>query len=177
LQKVSFQEPCVKLSLAVAVIIASKGRPAELSRWIDHLGRQTHKPVAVIFSVASPDDLPTVDLAGAGITPIVCGRAGSCLQRNAALAAIKNEADIVAFFDDDYVPSSLCIERMREFFASFPSVVAANGILLADGINSRGIPYEEALAMVRYHDSQGLACHLWRQSDRHHQKAQRPLRL
>lgn len=136
---------------SIAIVIASKGRPVELGRWTDHIMRQTIKPVAVVFSVTSAADLPGGDLSG--ITPLICDRVGLCRQRNMGLDAVIGCADIIAFFDDDYVPSSYCIEGIEALFATYPEVVAANGTLLADGINSPGISYVDALAMVRSHDS------------------------
>jgi hypothetical protein len=42
--------------------------------------------------------------------------------------------------------------RDRHLFRLYPDVVAANGTLLADGINSAGISYEEASELVARHD-------------------------
>jgi GT2 family glycosyltransferase len=61
-------------------------------------------------------------------------------------------AEIVTFFDDDYVPSDRCIEGVRKLFLDHPDVVAANGTLLADGINTAGIGYDQACALIARHD-------------------------
>jgi GT2 family glycosyltransferase len=143
------------MPLKVSIVIASKGRPVELGRWVQHIDRQTVKPHVVIFSVPAAEDLPS-DI-GQDIKTIINGRSGSCLQRNAGLEIALPDADIVAFFDDDYVPSKFCVERIIEFFALFPNVAAANGIILADGINSPGIPYDTAQKIVDELDSSNAA--------------------
>jgi len=135
--------------MSVAIVIASKGRPVELGRWVDHLQRQTVGPVALVFAVTAASDLPA-DLGGA--TALICAP-GSCAQRNAGLSSVLGTADIVAFFDDDYVPSSRCIEGIEALFGSRPDVVAANGMLLADGVNSPGISYARAMELINQHDS------------------------
>jgi len=83
--------------------------------------------------------------------------------RGAALEAVMQACDIIAYFDDDYIPSSYCVEGIDDFFRMHPDVAAANGMLLADGINSAGIPYEEATELVSRHDNrpraQGVVLH------------------
>jgi hypothetical protein len=139
--------------MKVAIIIASKGRPEELGRWVDHIARQTIQPVVTVMSVTSKDDLPAVELPPT-IVPVICNGSGTCHQRNAGLSAVAGQADIVAFFDDDYIPSSRCIEGVERLFGLLRTVDAATGTLLADGINSAGIPYEEALAIAIEHDNE-----------------------
>lgn len=141
----------MKQGLKVAVVIASKGRPVELGRWLDHVRRQIVKPVAVVFAVTAASDLPCGDLGP--LFTVKIGATGSCAQRNAGLAAVLGAADIIAFFDDDYIPSSRCIEGVEALFAAHPDVAAANGTLLADGVNSPGIPYADAMALIDQHDS------------------------
>jgi len=126
------------------------GRPEELGRWGAHIARQTVEPAASVFAVTSDADLPASVQRGFDVS---FSAPGSCRQRNAGLEFMKGRADIIAFFDDDYIPSSYCIEGIAAFFTAYPDVVAANGTLLADGINSPGIPYADALTMVRDRDS------------------------
>jgi hypothetical protein len=128
--------------LRVAIVIASTGRPAELGRWIEHLRRQTVKPAVMVFAVTTQDDLPAGDLGG--VRALICDVSGLCHQRNMGLSAVADAADVIAFFDDDYVPSSRCVEGIAAIFAERPDVVAANGVLLADGVNSPGISYADA---------------------------------
>jgi hypothetical protein len=136
----------------IAIVIASTGRPVELGRWIDHVQRQTVQPTALVYAVVTVTDLPDWEKTPDDVTVVVCAP-GLPIQRNAALEAVIESCDIVAYFDDDYVPSSYCVEGIDSFFRTHPDVVAANGMLLADGINSPGITCEEASELVIRHDS------------------------
>jgi hypothetical protein len=133
----------------IAVVIASTGRPTELGRWVDHVKRQTLAPVKLVYAVVKPTDLPenvSDDVL------VVTSNPGLPIQRNAALESIKNSCDIVAYFDDDFIPSSFCLEGIDTLFGLYPDLVAANGELLADGINSAGMSYEEAAELISRHD-------------------------
>lgn len=141
--------------LRVAIVIASKGRPVELARWGDHCARQTVAPAALIYSITDPSDLPKGfddDRAR-----IVTGAKGSAHQRNTGLDMVPTDADIVAFFDDDYIPSRRCIEGIVMAFEADPALVGMSGRLLADGINNAGIGYDEAMAMIDAFDAEDTA--------------------
>lgn len=136
--------------MKVAVIIATVGRPAEAARWVDHCARQTLRPSELIYSISRSSDLPD-GFADPSATVIV-GRGGLTTQRNAGMAGLTTAPDIIAFFDDDYVPSRYCLEGIAMAFANRPDLVVVSGALLADGINSAGVPYEEASRMVEQYD-------------------------
>jgi len=136
--------------LKIAVIIASAGRPAEAARWVQYCTEQTLPPSELIYSIARPGDLPE-GFADSSCRVIV-GRGGLTIQRNAGMAAVTTDPDIIAFFDDDYVPSLYCFEGIAKAFSEQPDLVAVSGILLADGIHSAGIPYADAQQMVEEFD-------------------------
>lgn len=137
--------------MKVAVIIATVGRPDEAARWVAHCAAQTLTPSEFVYSIARPTDLP------AGFTDqscrIVTGPGGLTLQRNAGMAALTSDPDIIAFFDDDYVPSRYCLEGIARAFTARPDLIAVSGRLLADGINSAGVPYAQARAMIDKFDA------------------------
>ena len=136
-------------SNTVAIIIASVGRPEELGRWIDHIARQTLKPVEMIWAVTGDADLPP-DLPSGDDLPVTVLRApiGSAAQRNAGLDAMRSTPEFVAFFDDDYVPTRTCLADLVTSFRGLPDAVGLTGTLLADGINSPGIAYDAAVSLV-----------------------------
>jgi GT2 family glycosyltransferase len=138
-------QPCSR----IALVIASTGRPRELGRWAEHVMRQTLPPTQLVYAVVNLTDLPE-DVPD-NVT-VIESHPGLPIQRNAALEAVMQACDIIAYFDDDFVPSSLCVEGIDTLFRLYPDVVAANGTLLADGINSAGISYEEASELVARHD-------------------------
>jgi hypothetical protein len=134
----------------IAIIIASKSRPVELGRWVQHVAKQSRPPALMIWAVTAEEDLPPGwrGLLSARLK-IVFAPAGTCAQRNAGLDNLPEMVGIVAFFDDDYIPAATCLEGIAAFFAAYPQAAGATGHLLADGIKSRGIPYEEAVALLQ----------------------------
>lgn len=143
--------------MKIAIVIASVGRPIELARWSDHIRRQTLAPSEVIFSIAADTDIPA-GFDDPAIT-VLRGPKGSCHQRNTGLDALTGAPDVVAFFDDDYVPSRRCIEGIASAFAAHADLVGTTGHLLADGIHSAGIDYPTAAAMVERFDARNAAIH------------------
>jgi GT2 family glycosyltransferase len=136
--------------MRIAVVVASCGRPVEVGQLLEQLARQTHKPHRVVLSVVNERDLPPNLSPGA---VVVFGGKGLPAQRNRGLDRILGEVDIVAFFDDDYLPSDRALASIARLFSARGDVVGMNGELLADGINSLGIDYEDAIAMVRRYDA------------------------
>ncbi|MBB4087821.1 glycosyltransferase family 2 protein [Sphingomonas carotinifaciens] len=144
--------------MKVAIVIASVGRPQELARWADHCRRQTLTPCEIVFSIASDADLP----AGFhdNTVTVLRGPKGSSHQRNSGLNALTSAPDVVAFFDDDYVPSRRCLEGIARVFEAHPELVGTTGRLLADGIHSAGIDFETASAMIARFDAEDAAPNL-----------------
>ena len=138
--------------LRTAVVIATLGRPAEVGQILRHLAAQTVPPDRVLLSVTRTDDVPE-DAEDRWGAEILVGLKGSSVQRNLGIDAVGDDCDIVAFVDDDYVPSQRAIEGLAQFFASHPDVVGINGYLLADGIKSPGIPYDAAVDMLAAYDA------------------------
>ncbi|MBI1341235.1 glycosyltransferase [bacterium] len=137
----------------VAVVIATTGRPTEVEHLLDGLDRQTIAPSRIVISAADERDLPP---RASDRADVVLGPKGLPAQRNRGMATVLADSDIIAFFDDDYVPSVAVIEGVIKAFADNPDVVAAGGRLLADGITSEGVTYEDALAMLKAHDDAPL---------------------
>jgi GT2 family glycosyltransferase len=137
--------------LKVAVAIASLGRPAEVRQLVEALRQQTIPPCAIVISSVRREDVG--DLETGGDLEVIFGEPGLCRQRNRALEVLLPKSDVVAFFDDDYLPAKDAIERIALFFGNEPEVAGACGVLLADGINSAGIGYQEAIQLLEAHDA------------------------
>jgi len=163
--------------MRIAVVIATLGRPEEVGQLLERLNRQTLAPTTVILSVETTRDLPhrfadTVhvimgppglpaqrnrglnlllseidDVRGIGGSP------GSSVQRNRAIDLVQRDCELIAFFDDDFVPSDRALEGMAALFRDNPAVVGATGWVLQDGVTSGGIDYDEALAIVAAFDA------------------------
>jgi GT2 family glycosyltransferase len=134
----------------IAVVVASCGRPVEVGQLLEQLARQTHLPERIVLSVADERDIPC-NLSPAAI--VITGRPGLPAQRNRGLERVLGEVDIVAFFDDDYLPSDRALDGIAQLFSARGDVVGINGELLADGINSPGIEFEDAISMIRRYDA------------------------
>ena len=100
--------------MKVGVGIATKGRAAEVSDIVAALARQTVPPDIIVISATGPEDVG--DLSPSDHLKVVFGPAGLCHQRNRALDLLLPESDIVAFFDDDYLPSRFARERLAGLF-------------------------------------------------------------
>jgi hypothetical protein len=131
----------------VAVVVASTGRPDCLAHLSRRLAMQSRPPHRVLFSVVQPTDLPPRQ----SLYPhavIVTGERGLPRQRNRGLELVLGDSDVVAFLDDDYVPSRHALAEIGRFFRAHPDHLGVNGRLLADGIGSAGIDFAEAERLV-----------------------------
>jgi GT2 family glycosyltransferase len=132
----------------IAVIVATTGRSELLATMLDWLGQQTRRPDRLIISAVEPSDV-------AGISTddcqVIFAERGLPRQRNAALRHLGDDADVVAFFDDDFVPATDYLEALEGAFASRPCLAGATGKLLADGIKSPGISFADAMALAANH--------------------------
>jgi GT2 family glycosyltransferase len=138
----------------VAVVVASTGRPAEVGQLLARLALQTRPADDIVLSVVGDADLPPTLPAE---VMVARGSKGLTAQRNRGLERVLGQSDVVAFFDDDYVPSRRALERLASFFSDNPDVVGANGVLLADGINCGGVSFDDACALVDAHDASEAA--------------------
>jgi len=141
------------LNLRIAVVIPSLGRPVEVGQLIAALERQTYPPHIIILSVTEGADLPSPLPSS---IEVVVGPKGSCAQRNLAISLVIDRCDVIAFFDDDYLPARSALEGIAKLFAANPDVVGADGQLLADGIGTAGLSYEEAQRIIEAFDRDGL---------------------
>ena len=144
----------VQTPMRIAVVVATIGRPAEVSELLRQLLAQTHPASAIIISINETQDLPPEIPDG---VQIVAGPKGLPAQRNRGMAKVLSDCDLLAFFDDDYLPSIHALAGIDRLFTRFPELVGVNGILLADGINSAGIVYEDAIVMLKEHDKHSLS--------------------
>lgn len=142
----------------LAVVVCSVGRPDCVSEIVDHLKRQTRLADRIVVAVTRPEDVGATgqDAHGLGtdVEVIFCKK-GLPRQRNAALDALGQGADIVVFFDDDFVPSRYALAGIEAAFARWPDVNGMTGALLADGINGAGYDASEATAMAAHYDEAG----------------------
>jgi GT2 family glycosyltransferase len=128
--------------LTVAVAIATAGRRDILAQTIAFLNNQTRRPDAFLVCPSRPEDVDAPGLAAyRGAIEIVPGPVGLPHQRNALVAACK--ADIIVFFDDDFLPAADYLAEVEALFAGDPRVMVATGHVIADGARGPGLEFEE----------------------------------
>jgi GT2 family glycosyltransferase len=81
-----------------------------------------------------------------GKARVFYGPIGLPHQRNVLLDA--TDADVVIFFDDDFLPSVDYVAEVEALFAAHPKVVVCTGKLLADGAVGPGIEHSAGLHIL-----------------------------
>jgi GT2 family glycosyltransferase len=140
------------MDLYAAVIIATKGRPHEVSNLIGILASQTILPDMIVVSACDRSDLPQGTVVAENVE-VIFGSPGSSAQRNRALSRIHGKADIVIFFDDDFIPSRYWIQNIKSLLAANPDVVCATGQVLMDGVPIGGLDWSDGQSIVDKADS------------------------
>jgi GT2 family glycosyltransferase len=128
----------------IAVVIASRGRPLEVSYALHALKTQTMPPSNIVLSVESPADIPPHD----GEVTSITGPSGLTRQRNRGMELVLANSDIIVFFDDDFLPSAKAIAGIAELFQSDSRIVGASGLVLHDGVTSGGVAFDIASALL-----------------------------
>ena len=131
--------------MKVTVGIATSGRPGILRETIAELRRQTHPPHRIVVCAPTMQDMTGLDAADGLI--LLQGPRGLAHQRNLLLRHME-DADIVVFFDDDFLPDPDYLAQCAMAFASDPGIVVATGRVLADGAKGPGLTVEAARGML-----------------------------
>ncbi|GJD53508.1 hypothetical protein OPKNFCMD_6284 [Methylobacterium crusticola] len=132
--------------LRIAVGLATAGRPAVAREMLARLARQSRRPDAVIVAVPTSADLGPAPTAG-GRVRVLTGARGLTRQRNAILAQA-GDADLICFFDDDFVPGDDYLAAVAAAFAADPELAGATGLVVADGITGAGYTVAQAEGLL-----------------------------
>ncbi len=124
------------------MVLASAGRPNLLAEALRSCSAQTDVDFVGVVSVPDEASLPE-DRALLADWRLVVGTRGLAAQRNAALDVIE-DADVVAFFDDDAVLRQDYLRNAVSFLERHPDVVAITGRVLRDGATTGEVPAAEA---------------------------------
>lgn len=132
----------------IIVGIATLGRRAVLAETLEHLTQQTRLPDSIVVCPARPDDID-LERAHSLCVPVdvVSSERGLCAQRNAVLDGA-GRADILVFFDDDFIPAANFLAEVERLFTDNPDIMVATGTVLADGIHGPGLSAAEASAIL-----------------------------
>ncbi|HEV7306261.1 glycosyltransferase family 2 protein [Ensifer sp.] len=132
----------------IVVGIATAGRREVLSQTLQHLMRQTRLPDAILVCPSAPDDIDEARLGALSVdVRVIKGNKGSSAQRNAVLDHATT-ADLIVFFDDDFLPRHDFLAETERLFAREADIVVATGMVLADGIHGPGISVADAQAIL-----------------------------
>jgi polysaccharide biosynthesis transport protein len=132
-------DPAAPLRLVVG--IPTSGRADQVRTAIAHLRGQTRQPE--VISVAACDPADIVGVISEGVKTIFSPR-GLTKQRNAILRHYRS-ADVIVFFDDDFLPQPSYLQEVEKVFQLHPEVVLLTGRVIADGITGPGLSTEQAL--------------------------------
>lgn len=133
--------------MKVAIAIATAGRRQVVADTIGVLARQSRIADELLICPAREFDFDSTCLQSyPGKARVFSGPIGLPHQRNVLLDA--TEADVLIFFDDDFLPSDDYVAEVELFFAKNPNVVVTTGKLLADGIMGPGFIHQEGLRIL-----------------------------
>jgi GT2 family glycosyltransferase len=131
----------------IAVVVATVSRAHTLRRMLDRLSAQTRPADRILVVGVGPGDVAGVEGARTPAEIRFAAR-GLCSQRNHALDALAGQADLVIFFDDDYLAADDYIENAERLFRDQADVVGATGRMIADGVNGPGLAFDDAAALL-----------------------------
>lgn len=134
------------------VVLATKGRPADIPVILSHMERQTLPPSHVVvvgteeydFGSARDVKIDTFD-----VSFMISSKPGLPIQRNVGVNKVlsfhpKGNDFFIAYFDDDFRPKDDWLEFAQKAFLE-QDIVGMTGWVLADGINGPGISEEVAI--------------------------------
>ena len=113
------------MHLNIAVGIPTIGRAIVLRETLIELTRQNRRPDKVIVCGTRPTDVEGAAEAYPG-TIVLLSEPGLPRQRNAVIEAAV-DADIVVFFDDDFLPDPGYLAAVEQHMARDPQIVVATG--------------------------------------------------
>ncbi len=126
--------------------IATSGRAAILADTLADLDRQTHPAAQIVVAYGRPDDIRDLPERFPHVR-FLRGAAGLCAKRNLILEEA-GDADFLFYMDDDFYLHPQYLETLAEAFRRDPRIVAATGIVLADGAKGPGLTFRDAQAAI-----------------------------
>ena len=126
-----------RMQCKLVIGIPTIGRASILCEVLPEFARQTRQADRIIVCGTQPCDVEGV----ADVFPdaeILLSNPGLPKQRNAILAAA-SDADIVVFFDDDFLPDPHYLHEIERQMVCDEKIAVATGHVLADGIIGPGL--------------------------------------
>jgi GT2 family glycosyltransferase len=134
--------------MRTTIIIPSFQRPEVLHETVQSFLSQTLCPEQILLPVPAPEHVDGATLDLPRVRRIIAP-AGSSAQRNAGVAHVAPETELVGFFDDDVELVPDYLEWVARAMRARPDVCLLTGAVLADGAKQGSIPRETARRFVR----------------------------
>lgn len=134
------------MPLNIAVGIPTVGRASILRETLIELTHQHRRADSVIVCGTKEADVEGAAEACPG-TIVLLSKPGLPRQRNVVIEAAV-EADIVVFFDDDFLPDPGYLAAIEQHMTRDLQTVVATGLVLADGIGGPGLAPDEGRAIL-----------------------------
>ena len=135
----------------VSVIVCTLNRPTVLHDTILSVTQQQPFPEQIIIASPSKDHVLPETLALAGVQYVQTSL-GLCRQRNEALSAVRPDAELVLFLDDDIELGRSYLAEMVRLFRTHRAILIASGSMLHDGGRSERVDRTEAQRQCRLYD-------------------------
>ena len=133
------------MRLQIAIGIPTIGRAGTLLDTLRSLSRQSRPPDRVIVCGTQHCDVAgAADIAG---IEVILARPGLPAQRNALIHAT-GDADVMMFFDDDFIADPDYLAAIERHMVADPTIVVATGHVLKDGIGGPGLSVQDAEALL-----------------------------
>ncbi len=132
--------------LRTVIGIASARRAPVLAETVAYLRSLKLDDVQILICVPNVEDAANIE-EGQDVE-ILTGPQGLTKQRNRIMRSAFGRADLVVFFDDDFIPCPDYIAEMEKAFAADRGIVIATGGVVADGILGTGYTVAEAIGLL-----------------------------
>jgi glycosyltransferase involved in cell wall biosynthesis len=143
--------------MKLVFITPTKDRPEDLKKMMDSFASQTRKPDQVIIVDASKQPVKSVcdSIKGLEIDYIRWDKKPSAAaQRNGGLSMVRDNIDLVCFFDDDQVLHVDALEKMLVFWQSAKPEIVGASFNLANYEDKRSAIFKKS----RLSNALGLYC-------------------
>lgn len=132
--------------MKIVVGIATAGRAPVLAEILRDLKKQIRQPDEIVVCAPADEDMLGAADAFPGVR-LITGPRGLTRQRNAILAAVPG-ADVVMFFDDDFLAEAHYLQVVEKHMEMNARTVVVTGAVLADGIKGPGLGVAEGRAIL-----------------------------
>ena len=135
------------MKLKIAIGIATAGRRDILTDTVRFLRRQSRLADELLLCPAFQNDVD-LDCLKEFPSPVrvLTGPVGASAQRNLIIRS--STADVLVFFDDDFLPAEDFLLEVERLFIENPMIVVATGNVLADGATGPGFDHSEGEALL-----------------------------